>query len=89
MKALLHHPFRFALLVLVSMLMLNSVSAQHDLELLKTASTSTAQVGDQVTFTLVVNNDAGTTVNGVQVTDLLPAGVNYVSHQPAMASYDP
>lgn len=65
------------------------VTAQHDLELLKSASSSTAVIGDQITFSLVVNNDRATTVTNVEVTDLLPAGVTYVAHLPVDETYDP
>ena len=55
------------------------VPAAVDLTIQKVASPTSATVGDQVTYTLTVNNlgpDAGT---GVVVTDPLPAQVSYVS----------
>ena len=89
MKAFTFRFLKFFLSAVLAIFMVSALSAQHDLELLKSASSATAEIGDQITFTLVVNNDAATTVTNVEVTDLLPAGALYVSHLPASESYDP
>ncbi len=58
-----------------------------DLSLTKTASTVTPSVGQNVTFTLQVRNTGPDPASGVNVRDLLPAGLNFVSASPASA-YD-
>jgi|Deesub1362A_J573_1020465.scaffolds.fasta_scaffold02718_3 uncharacterized repeat protein (TIGR01451 family) len=61
-----------------------------DLELTKTVDNSTPNVGDTVTFTVVVTNvDADDAATGVEVEDRLPAGLNYVSHVASQGTYDP
>jgi uncharacterized repeat protein (TIGR01451 family) len=46
-------------------------------------------IGGNVTFGVQVVNQGGTTATGVQVTDRLPAGLQYVSHTVSQGSYDP
>ena len=63
---------------------------QHaDLALTKSVSNSTPNVGDQVTFTVTLSNSGPDTATGVQVTDLLPAGLTFVSDQPSQGVYAP
>ncbi|MFN0052353.1 MAG: SdrD B-like domain-containing protein, partial [Planctomycetales bacterium] len=51
-----------------------------DLSLTKTVSDSTPTVGSNVTFTVTVSNANGfSTATGVTVSDVLPAGLTYVS----------
>lgn len=52
-----------------------------DLSVTKTVSNATPTTGSNVTYTLAVNNAAGSTLTatGVTVLDLLPAGVTFVS----------
>ena len=50
-----------------------------DLELTKTASTPQTQVGSNVTFTVVVTNKGPANATGVNIRDLLPAGMSFVS----------
>lgn len=61
-----------------------------DLEVTKSADTTTPAELGNVVYTLTVNNlDAALTATGVQVTDLLPAGLSYVSDTaPAPTTYD-
>jgi uncharacterized repeat protein (TIGR01451 family) len=59
-----------------------------DLSLTKTMDNNAPVVGNEVTFTIVVTNDGKDDVTGVQVTDLLPSGYNYVSDD-ASGNYDP
>jgi uncharacterized repeat protein (TIGR01451 family) len=50
-----------------------------DLELTKTVNNATPVSGETVTFTITVNNVGPHDVSGVAVTDVLPAGLTYVS----------
>ena len=61
---------------------------QADLALTKTVSDPTPNVGDQVTFTVTLTNNGPDTATGVQVTDLLPAGLTFVSSTASQGSYD-
>ena len=61
---------------------------QADLSVSKTVSDATPNVGDQITFTVTLSNQGADTATGVQVTDLLPAGLTFVSATPSQGSYD-
>ena len=50
-----------------------------DLSLVKTVDNESPKVGDQVTFTLTINNAGPSTATGVEVTDQLPDGYTYIS----------
>ena len=59
-----------------------------DLELQKSVSTPTANVGDVITFTLKLTNagpDAGTNVT---IADYMPIGFEYVKHRTAKGTYN-
>ncbi len=56
-----------------------------DVILTKTVSSTTPSVGQQITYTIRVQNNLLTTATGVQVTDILPAEVIFVS---ASGTYD-
>jgi uncharacterized repeat protein (TIGR01451 family) len=62
---------------------------QADLALVKTVSTATPNVGDQITFTITLTNAGPQTATGVQATDLLPAGLTFVSAIPSQGTYTP
>jgi uncharacterized repeat protein (TIGR01451 family) len=62
--------------------------ARADLSLSKSAAGSAAFVGDQETFTVTVTNDGPDAATGLSVSDLLPAGLTWVSDTSAGA-YDP
>src|SRR5262245_23328574 len=62
--------------------------AQSDLALTKTVSNATPNVGDAITFTITLTNNGPTaTAAGVTVTDLLPAGLTFISATPSQGSY--
>ena len=52
---------------------------QADLAVTKTVSDATPNVGDPITFTVTLTNSGPDAATGVQVTDLLPAGLTFVS----------
>ena len=60
---------------------------QADLALTKTVSDPTPNVGDTITFTVTLTNQGPDAATGVQVTDLLPAGLTFVSATPSQGSY--
>jgi uncharacterized repeat protein (TIGR01451 family) len=61
---------------------------ETDLLLLKSVSNPTPNVGDQITFTVTLLNSGPDTAEGVQVTDHLPTGLNFVSDTPSQGTYD-
>ena len=66
-----------------------AVSAQPtDLALTIAASDATPAVGDDVTFTVTLDNQSGTAASGVDVSALLPAGLQFVSSDPSQGTYD-
>ena len=61
-----------------------------DLELNKTVDATTVSSGDSVTWTLTLTNNqanANADATGVQVTDVLPAGVSFVSANPSSGTF--
>ncbi len=66
-----------------------NTQAQHDLSLLKSVDVDSAGVGDTVTFTISIINDADSSVNTVVVKDSLPANVTFIDSLPDKGSYDP
>ena len=61
---------------------------QADLAILKTVNNPTPNVGDQIVYTITLTNGGPDDATGVAVTDLLPAGVTYVSNNPSQGTYD-
>ena len=58
-----------------------------DLALTKVVSNATPNVGDQVTFTVTLTNNGPDTATNVQVTDLVPSGLTFVSATPSQGTY--
>ena len=62
--------------------------ASADISVVKTVNTTTPSMGQNVTFTLVVNNLGPSTATGVQLSDPLPAGVTFVSYAATQGTYN-
>jgi uncharacterized repeat protein (TIGR01451 family) len=62
---------------------------QADLSVAKTVNDSTPSVGDTITFTVTLTDNGPFDATGVQITDLLPAGLTFVSANPSQGSYNP
>lgn len=60
---------------------------QADLSLAKSVDNATPTTGQDVTFTLTLTNDGPEDAPNVQVTDLLPAGLTFVSATPSQGTY--
>ncbi|EIJ36146.1 SdrD B-like domain-containing protein [Thiothrix nivea] len=60
--------------------------AAVDIELGKVADKANARRGDTVVYTLTASNTSTTNATGVQVTDVLPAGVTLATGTPPVAS---
>ncbi|MCP3974688.1 MAG: DUF11 domain-containing protein [bacterium] len=73
-----------AAMYLVALLLAPAAAAQStgeiDLELDKSVAPQLVEVGDNVTWTITVSNQGSRDATGVEVGDLLPDGVTYVSH---------
>lgn len=60
---------------------------QADLSLTKSASNTTPNIGENVTFTITVTNAGPTAASGVSVSDALPIGLSFVGSTPTRGSY--
>jgi len=60
-----------------------------DIEVEKTASSLNPEIGDQITYTILVTNNGPGNASNLEVTDVLPAGATYVSHVTTSGSYNP
>ena len=58
-----------------------------DLALAKTVSNPTPNVGDSITYTVTLTNKGFDAATSVRVTDLLPAGLSFVSAAPSQGTY--
>ena len=68
-----------------------TIPSEVDLALTKQliAAPTPLRLGDQVTFAVQITNQYSTTATGVQVSDRLPSGLEYVSSNVSQGSYDP
>jgi uncharacterized repeat protein (TIGR01451 family) len=56
----------------------------------KAVSSGRVRVGDQVTFTVKASNSSlGNPVTGIQLTDLLPPGLTFISATPSQGTFEP
>lgn len=65
------------------------IAPNADLFITKSASTQEPVVGEVFSYVLTVTNFGANNANAVEVFDLLPAGVNYISSSPSQGTYDP
>ncbi|MEZ4886649.1 MAG: T9SS type A sorting domain-containing protein [Chitinophagales bacterium] len=72
----------------VSIIPAGSTNNMIDLALSKTASVSTAKVGDAIAYTIVVVNNGTTQATGVQVEDLVPSSLTIVNSVASKGNYD-
>lgn len=63
-------------------------SPDADLSLIKSVSNPTPQNGETIQYTIVLNNAGPGTATGIKVSDVLPAGIVYVSSSPTVGSFD-
>jgi uncharacterized repeat protein (TIGR01451 family) len=59
-----------------------------DLALTKTVTDATPNVGDTISFSVTLSNNGPDAATNVQVTDLLPAGLTFVSATPSQGAYN-
>jgi uncharacterized repeat protein (TIGR01451 family) len=64
------------------------LTREADVEISKTVLPSRVVVGDTITFVLTAINHGPAPVNALEVTDLLPEGVVFVSAAPLVGAYD-
>lgn len=60
-----------------------------DVGVLKTVNNAAPNEGATITFTILVTNNGPSTATGVEISDLLPAGVTYGDNTPSQGAYDP
>ena len=63
-------------------------STSADIQVTQNASKTSLNTAEPVTITITVKNNGPNSTGGVQVTDLLPAGLNYYSHTASIGSYN-
>jgi LPXTG-site transpeptidase (sortase) family protein len=59
-----------------------------DIATTKTVSNTVPNQNSNVTFTVTASNNGPSNASGVQVTDLLPAGLSYISSTPSQGAYN-
>ncbi len=63
-----------------------NVNNAADLRVSKTADRVTANVGDTISWTVTATNDGASPATGVQLTDVLPAGVTLLTRTPSQGT---
>ena len=83
---------RVMLLMLFSFIgVQNSVFAQVDVYIQKTANDNTVEIGQEITYTITVFNATGSpNATGIEIQEVFPAGVTYVagSANPSVGTYN-
>ncbi len=59
-----------------------------DLEITKTVSNSSPVVNETISYTILLTNPGEYIASGVQVTDLLPSGISFISATPTQGTYN-
>lgn len=57
----------------------NNFQEQKVLDVTKTANVTNVEPGDTVTYTIRIDNNTGSEINNVTISDLLPSGLTYVT----------
>jgi uncharacterized repeat protein (TIGR01451 family) len=65
-----------------------TLPANADLELTQTVSKTDPVIGDRITFTLKLSNKGPGIASGIEVSDLLPKGLKFVSALPEQGTYN-
>ncbi len=74
---------------LIAIQTVNSIlPAPADLELTQTVDNSKPEIGENVTFTLILSNKGPGSATGIEVTDKLPSELTFVSATPEQGTYD-
>jgi uncharacterized repeat protein (TIGR01451 family) len=68
---------------------IDTLAPLADLAIIKSVNDETPKVGDTITFTVTLRDNGPSDATGVQVTDLLPAGLGLVGSNPSQGSYNP
>jgi uncharacterized repeat protein (TIGR01451 family) len=66
-----------------------SPTAEADLSVLKTVDNPTPNVGDLITFIVTLTDVGPDDATNVELTDVLPAGLAFVTATPSQGTYDP
>lgn len=61
----------------------------HDLQVTLTVSDPMPNQGATISYTVTVDNNGPSDATGVHLSDVLPAGVTYLTHDAAQGNYDP
>jgi uncharacterized protein (TIGR03437 family) len=65
----------------------DAAAASADLSLTETVNNSTPNIGERVVFTVTLSNAGTDSATSVQVKDLLPAGMTFISSAPNQGTY--